>query len=425
MVANKAATQQKQLLEQKSKWSLKLGELLDFDASDIIQLTIQLDSAREARQYLNSLLDPADRAHTDFVNSYVEDMFGESSSNKADTRQEGQEVIGKRGKKKKGIVPAESSSHSSTYTKPYLNKRAGKTSRKTAGLQSLEQLSSLLHGQLEKGRIKCDCMTGKHALVGNCLACGNIVCAQEGVGVCLSCGEDQVKILDNAMATDADAEQLGITRTARKKNLFKLKQEEEGMDPEKIVALMKAMELKERLLVFDRQMAKRTKVIDDEDDYYELDSRWLDPKTRKAREALKSQLDEAKLELKKKQRTNIITLDIMNQRVVDARDTVTLDESQYRPPPQQSVTAPKNAQDLIWNDPDPYQYANPGLTTPPKYIRDDQSKAGKALHTKPRPALPKLRETYMRVQGEGFVPPPLKDNPGKCMSMHQVSADCD
>lgn len=38
----------------------------------------------------------------------------------------------------------------------------------------------------------CECMASKHQLVGNCVACGRVMCAQEGAGPCLFCGEGEV-----------------------------------------------------------------------------------------------------------------------------------------------------------------------------------------------------------------------------------------
>ena len=39
------------------------------------------------------------------------------------------------------------------------------------------------------GRHKCDCQAQKHDLIANCIACGRIICAQEGEGPCLFCGK--------------------------------------------------------------------------------------------------------------------------------------------------------------------------------------------------------------------------------------------
>lgn len=38
------------------------------------------------------------------------------------------------------------------------------------------------------GRHKCDCEASVHELICNCLNCGRIVCEQENVGSCFTCG---------------------------------------------------------------------------------------------------------------------------------------------------------------------------------------------------------------------------------------------
>lgn len=85
------------------------------------------------------------------------------------------------------------------------------------------------------GRQKCDCQAQKHDLINNCLACGRIVCEQEGEGPCLFCGE-MVLYPDVAYISDEN--------------------------------LKKALARKDMLLDFDRNSSKRTEVVDDETDYY-------------------------------------------------------------------------------------------------------------------------------------------------------------
>ena len=73
-----------------------------------------------------------------------------------------------------------------------------------------------LHHALRKGRHPCSCNSRRHALLCNCLACGKVICAQEGWGECLSCGCDPD--LAHAANVDGkggagDAAQAMITRT--------------------------------------------------------------------------------------------------------------------------------------------------------------------------------------------------------------------
>eukprot|EP01134_Creolimax_fragrantissima_P006735 CFRG6735T1 len=407
MTSQQTSQQQRLRLEQLDKWSKRLEALLHFDVTEIVKLTLSLDNAREARQYLLSLLDPTDKKHNEFVLSFMNDAFkgdhrdvGVRSSSICGGFGQTNVIVGKKGKSLK---------------KPAKSEVLPSKKKKSHSIQTLDQIATKLTNQVQPGRLPCDCMTTRHKLIGNCVECGKIVCAQEGVGLCLFCGADAIVPMSTALTGEAEGSHIGMTKTARKKEIVKMKQEEETLTPEKLDALIQALDLKERLLVFDRQMAKRTRVIDDEDDYYELDSRWLDPETRKTREDLKKKLDEAKEEFKKKQKNNIITLDIVGQRVIDARDMLTLDESQFRPPAQTSISNRSNADDATWHVVDPYQYANPGLQAPPTYVHISTP----STKTNARPPLPMLRETYFRVQGDGFIPPPSKETVGKCLSMHQ------
>ena len=93
-----------------------------------------------------------------------------------------------------------------------------------------------LHSTLLPGRHPCPCNARRHALLYNCLACGKVICEQEGEGPCLFCGADP----HVPLSTD------GTDETAQST----------------------AARFKERLLHFDRTSAKRTTVIDDQEDYF-------------------------------------------------------------------------------------------------------------------------------------------------------------
>lgn len=49
--------------------------------------------------------------------------------------------------------------------------------------------SELINPTSKTGRQKCDCEASVHELICNCLNCGRIVCEQEGVGPCFTCGQ--------------------------------------------------------------------------------------------------------------------------------------------------------------------------------------------------------------------------------------------
>ena len=97
---------------------------------------------------------------------------------------------------------------------------------------SARGLESVRHTMLP-GRHACSCNARRHALLYNCLSCGKVICAQEGDGPCLFCGNDPHSTERNAAADAAAAD--AAARAAR-------------------------------LLEFDRSAAKRTTVIDDQAD---------------------------------------------------------------------------------------------------------------------------------------------------------------
>jgi len=99
--------------------------------------------------------------------------------------------------------------------------------------RNINELSDVI---LLPGRHMCDCQAQKHDLIGNCLSCGRIICAQEGEGPCLFCGA-----LVSGESACANASDDGLA---------------------------KAIEHKNRLLDFDRNATRRTEVVDDESDYY-------------------------------------------------------------------------------------------------------------------------------------------------------------
>jgi hypothetical protein len=123
------------------------------------------------------------------------------------------------------------------------------------------QLADLLQNQddLISGRVKCDCQARKHALIGNCLHCGRVVCEQEGKGPCLFCGE-----------------WVGMTE-----------EEFASLDPR----AKEAMQHRDKLLEFDKTSKKRTHVFDDHSDYFELSRTcWATEKERAiAEKALKEE----------------------------------------------------------------------------------------------------------------------------------------
>ncbi|XP_023222179.1 activating signal cointegrator 1-like [Centruroides sculpturatus] len=165
------------------------------------------------------------------------------------------------------------------------------------------------------GRHPCICQASKHKLINNCMRCGRIVCEQEGSGPCFTCNnlvcskEEQEIIIKGSK----QSEKL-YTQLIRKGN-GNLQQAQNIQD---YSGLEKAIEHKNKLLEYDRTVEKRTLVIDDESDYYCLDSNtWLSPVERKE---LKKKEEEIFAKKHKSRNEMKITLDFAGRKVYETDD---------------------------------------------------------------------------------------------------------
>merc|ERR1719193_274815 len=162
------------------------------------------------------------------------------------------------------------------------------------------------------GRHACDCQAVKHKLINNCLSCGRVVCAQEGSGECFFCG--------NIVLTKAEQEAKRVSRqtAAQQKRLAwesRSLYKSNKKDDDSSITDEKAIENKNRLLEYDINCERRTKVIDDESDYFHIDSnKWLTPEQR---EALKAK-DKARQEEKhRSRRDRVMTFDFAGRKVIE------------------------------------------------------------------------------------------------------------
>lgn len=177
------------------------------------------------------------------------------------------------------------------------------------------------------GRHPCQCLATKHQLVNNCTACGRIVCSQEGSGPCYFCGQvvctkeesriislgtKQAVKLSNRLSQLAWAPGVKTPpyrreRCAKKKGLSGERLIEDGkslksdcdMDEaahqqrlpsddaqQRLEAgLVAALANRDRLLVYDATSVCRTRVLDDEMDYFASEGSgsaacWLSPEAR-------------------------------------------------------------------------------------------------------------------------------------------------
>jgi hypothetical protein len=108
-------------------------------------------------------------------------------------------------------------------------------------------------------------------------------------------------------------------------NVFKICRDNSALEK----AFQQALDNKNRLLDYDITCEKRTKVIDDEADYYSVDSnKWLTPEQRAALERKGEELHAGRHQSRLNRRVN---LDFAGRRVVEAADEISYDMNQVKP----------------------------------------------------------------------------------------------
>ena len=137
-----------------------------------------------------------------------------------------------------------------------------------------------------KDRTRCGCQSTVHAFLSSCFLCGRIICEVEGPFNCFNCNAAFVPTI-----TGDEAEAAGY-----------------GQDT------VHAYRQKDKLMVFDKEHAKRTKVFDAQADYYES-STWL---TEEEKEELKARDKKRREKYRPTKKRSKLTLDLVKRRVMEA-----------------------------------------------------------------------------------------------------------
>jgi hypothetical protein len=131
---------------------------------------------------------------------------------------------------------------------------------------------------------RCECQATRHALAGNCSACGRVVCAREAGDYCLFCG-----FWLNAHYAGA------LSDAERRAEIHK-----------------------QKLLMFDRDSERRTRVFDDQADYFNTDNEaWLDPAELATRRKARADADAAR---QRQRNTLTVTFDFAGRQIVAQTD---------------------------------------------------------------------------------------------------------
>ncbi|KAK3924882.1 Activating signal cointegrator 1 [Frankliniella fusca] len=299
----------------------QLSKVLGFEVpQEMIGYIVSMETAQDLEDYCRSLLNFENAEHKQFYDDLLRRLNGNLSKSVSDQplgykKPLTEEIyfVGNTEKKssknkKSGNQSAQISSKDETFTSvkedteqlPDSGHGATKKRPKFVNLYSQEGQSK--DTVLLKGRHVCQCQAGKHKLVNNCVKCGRIVCEQEGQGPCFFCGSlvcspESMKVLQ---------------RNSRQSESLLKKLLSQGK-PSDFDA---AMAQRNRLLEYDRTSERRTKVIDDESDYYSSNSVWL---SESERSKLRSQEEAERARKHASRREARFTLDFAGRQVMEEK----------------------------------------------------------------------------------------------------------
>jgi len=138
----------------------------------------------------------------------------------------------------------------------------------------------------KQSRSMCYCLgkseyPGGHRAIGNCLACGRIVCAEEDFGDCLYCGEPKTGRMY----------WIGYAMSNRIESPAKTSS---------------AIEQKNRLIQYDREGTRRTRIYDDSTDWFaETQDVWRGKEERDEAKKLMEEFEDKKLEAKRQMKISL------------------------------------------------------------------------------------------------------------------------
>ena len=173
--------------------------------------------------------------------------------------------------------------------------------------QKLKQAEVAKKDAMAAAREECYCMGTSHAVLGNCLSCGKIICKAEGRDMpCLFCGE---LFTGNLQSLSSSAQ------------------------------FAAAVSRKNALLEYEEKSVARSLIYDDQADYFNSeDTQWTSKEERAVLREKEKQMREKKQQQKRAVR---ISLDIFGRRMVMEED----------PDANQSIYQPFNLDDLIVKKP--------------------------------------------------------------------------
>ncbi|XP_026763213.2 activating signal cointegrator 1 [Galleria mellonella] len=365
--------------------SENLSTILNFQVpEDLIQYILSIENETDLNEYMKTLLDFDNTQHKKFFLELAKKKFVPRGSS---IPKQNKKKISK-GKQQQESVPVEIPSAQ--------KEEEAKSKKKTKFVNLYSQEGRNAQVILLKGRHRCDCQASKHELVNNCLQCGRVVCKQEGSGPCLFCG--------NLVCTPEEQKEINAKTKASAKLMESL------LERSRPKGWEEALSHRNKLLEYDRTSERRTRVTDDDSDYFNVNSVWLNSNEKQKLQKYQQELHEKKhsSRLHKK-----MTFDFAGRQVVeDNTIDYEVDEEKIR---QMS----DEGQASQWLQPDAFVGAPglpgdrdvaPGVNAP--LLQFDPTVENKGYAS----ALKNLGPQLSRIQDAELQE--MSDT-GRCLSMHQ------
>jgi len=328
-------------------------------------------------------------------------------------------------KKKKGKPDRREDEKENTPTPPDGDEKSG-AKKKTKYVELYSAEGEARQEVRLPGRHACECQATKHKLISNCMSCGRIVCDQEGSGPCFFCGNlvctkqerefmsqgtkkaEQLKrklLSDLPPTHDPSSTQLSLVSGAVSREL-------PSKEAKLAEGLAKAQAHKDRLLEFDKTHTKRTKVIDDESDYYASGAgSWL---TKDQKAAVQKKEEELRAKRFGSRLDRKITFDFAGRQIVDDdENSAALQMYSEDPTAKPSEISMKNKELIAMLTEEHSHYlVNPSITIPaPTFVGGTDGASTQSKGTEPR-----AERNVRRLQDAELMT--LRDD-GVCLSMHQ------
>lgn len=364
------------------KWvNENLSKMLDLpDAEELTQYVLQMQN-EDLYTYLMSLLNYENEEHKQFIAELKKRQAAANSGYKKRNQKNRNKNGKKPNKEKKEKGKTTENIQQEEFPKV---EKTEKKKTKFVNLYSEEgrDRSTILL----PGRHKCSCEAKRHALINNCLNCGRIVCVQEGSGPCFFCDEIVCSVEQQAILA---------SNTKRADQLYnKLKCQKANKSVED------SIKLRDKLLENDHNSARCTRVIDDESDYYQLNSTWLSSAERDKLQKLEEEMS-AKKHASRLNRK--ITVDFTGREIVEEEEPPNVfDEQQFQ----------ELCESIPFDNLD-----NPSICPTIEFDRPTYTETGIfPMHAMERS---NVLNTTNRIQDKEFLE--VTDN-GLCLSMHQPYA---